>query len=138
MAKLGQILVSMGICTEQNIIEALALQQGYTYIDLKKERPTAEALDMLDKDIAIFYNCIPVSKHNAGLEVALADPLDITAIDALTQITGVLIFPRISNYNAIKEAWSIYYDKSTNNIHSAIDGLKKKFGDQTIRGNVDL
>jgi type IV pilus assembly protein PilB len=50
-----------------------------------------EVLRLVPFDVAKRYRALPLSRENGTLVVALADPLDVVAIDALQQLTGLNI-----------------------------------------------
>ena len=76
----GRTLVSMGYATEQDIIEALSLQQGMDRIDVTKINISQDALKLVSSDVARFYNVMPVRIEDGVLVVAMADPLNIQTL----------------------------------------------------------
>ena len=58
---LGRVLVQMELCEEQDILEALGVQQGMERIQVATLKVRDEVLRMIPADVAKFYNIIPVS-----------------------------------------------------------------------------
>ena len=83
--KLGQYLVREGYLSESEIVEVLARQ-----LKLARYRPANFPLDMtlskvLPADLARRCQAVPLKKAEMLLTVAMTDPQDIRAIDAIEQ-----------------------------------------------------
>ena len=86
--KLGQFLVREGIVSESQIVELISNQ-----LRLEKYRPENYSIDMdltnlLPADIAHKYQVAPLQKNGLLLSIAMVDPLDINALDAIELITN--------------------------------------------------
>jgi type IV pilus assembly protein PilB len=86
--KLGQFLVREGIVNESQIVELVSNQLG-----LEKYRPENYSIDMdlinlLPADLAHKYQVAPLQKNGLLLSIAMVDPLDINALDAIELITN--------------------------------------------------
>ena len=86
--KLGQFLVREGIVNESQIVELVSNQ-----LRLEKYRPENYAIDMdlanlLPADLAHKYQAAPLQKNGLLLSIAMVDPLDINALDAIELFTN--------------------------------------------------
>ena len=86
--KLGQFLVREGIVNESQIVELVSNQ-----LSLEKYRPENYSIDMdlinlLPADLAHKYQVAPLQKNGLLLSIAMVDPLDINALDAIELITN--------------------------------------------------
>jgi len=86
--KLGQFLVREGILIENQIVELVSNQ-----LRLEKYRPENYTIDMdltnlLPADIAHKYQVAPLQKNGLLLSIAMVDPLDINALDAIELYTN--------------------------------------------------
>jgi len=79
--RLGRVLVSMGLATEEEIAQALAGQLGLQAVDLSVQRVDPAAVRLLPEAIARKHRLIPLYSAEGALLVAMADPLDVFAID---------------------------------------------------------
>ncbi|HNZ47888.1 MAG TPA: ATPase, T2SS/T4P/T4SS family [Candidatus Hydrogenedentes bacterium] len=144
---IGRILVSLGHATEQNIIEALGMQQGMVRVDLSKRNIPVEIIKMLSGDVAQFYGVIPISFENNTLTVAMSDPLNMQTLDDLRQITGLDVQGAISTPEEVSAAWKKNYSFETGSVGAMLDELKElvgteelsleELGQQEILSNVD-
>jgi type IV pilus assembly protein PilB len=86
--RLGSVLVSLGLCSEQEIREALHDQLGIEVLDLGALEPDREALDLLPLEMIRRYEVIPLKLENGQLWVAMMDPYNLAAIDDIRFSTG--------------------------------------------------
>ncbi len=81
--RLGAILVQLGFLDEETLAEVLAERSGYASIDLKQAVLDPALVERVPKALAVKHNMIPLGLENGRLEVALADPYDIVALDEM-------------------------------------------------------
>lgn len=145
---LGRVLVKMELCTEQDVLEALGVQQGMERVDLSNYKIKDDILRRLPPDVARFYNVIPVKERDNGtLVVALADPLNLSLLDDISQIVGGPVEGAVSNLadvsNAIKTNYSYEGDDVQQTLKQILDKVGDKeltleeLGQQQIIGDVD-
>jgi len=111
-AKIGKILVDMGVVNNQSAALALAMQLDIPLVSLAKEEIAAEAAALLPAHIAHKLSVIPLRKTAKGLLVAFVDPLAINAIDEVSFATNMHIEPVIAERSEIVEALAKYYKTS--------------------------
>lgn len=129
---LGRVLVTMGYCDEQQIIEALGVQQGMERVDLTKLKIPENIIRTISGDVARFYNIIPIREVEGVLVVAMADPLNIQVLDDLRQITGREIRGAVSNPNDVAIAWKNNYSFEADSIHEMLADLQEKVGTKEL------
>ncbi len=144
---MGRVLVSMGLCEEQEIIEALGVQAGMARVDLAKLSVHDDVLHRVPPDVAKFYNVIPVREENGFLVVAMADPLNLGILDDLQQILGCQVQGAISNQQDVSAALKANYAYEGDSIRETLSDLVERVGDvaltmeelgqQEIVGDVD-
>jgi type IV pilus assembly protein PilB len=120
---LGRTLVSMGYASEQDIVNALGIQQGMEQINLAQISIDSEVLNLVTPDIAQFYNIIPIRKSDGVLTIAMADPLAINTIDDLKVILGCEIEGAVSSQSEIAAAIEKYYGYQEQSAAALIDEL---------------
>ncbi len=120
---LGRTLVSLGYASEQDIVNALGIQQGMEQVNLGQITIDNELLDLVTPDIAQFYNIIPIRKHDNVLTIAMADPLAINTIDDLKVILGCEIEGAVSSQSEIAAAIEKHYGYREESAATLIDEL---------------
>ena len=144
---LGRILVTMGHCNEEDIIEALGVQSGMERVDITKMKIPENVIRKISPDVARFYNIIPIREEEGTLLVAMADPLNLQILDDLQQITGQPVRGAVSNQNDVASAWKTNYSFEADSIHEMLEELKdrvgsgeltlEELGQQEVIGDVD-
>ncbi len=119
---LGRVLVDLGYATQGGILSVMAKQIGIPYIDFSTQRPDANAIAAVPKDLATRYTLMPVEIVGDELVVAMADPQNVLALDDLRIITGYEIKPAISTKDDIVAAVNEFYKVATTMSDDDLDG----------------
>jgi type IV pilus assembly protein PilB len=110
---IGDILVDRGFAKEEDLANALAKQLDIPFVSIKDSSLQPSKEDALEKIIPQSFArsqlVLPLSRHLKSLTVALANPLDLLAIDNLKKITGCEINPVIATKSDIRESISKFY-----------------------------
>ena len=91
-------------------------------INLRKQFPQPEAVQLIPEDMAQRYNAIPVSVSGNTLTVAIANPLDIFALEALAAQSHMRIEPQPAPLEAIQEAIDFNY-RAYDEIEKKVSGI---------------
>lgn len=97
--KLGETLLALGYITEADFANVLHEQLGIESVDLHTTGLEDAAIRLVSEDIMKKYEVVPfaVDKKNANLlKVAMADPMNLVAIDDISLITNMEIKPYFS------------------------------------------
>ena len=129
---LGRVLVTMGLCEEQDIIESLGVQSGMERVDITRLKINDTVIRKISPDVAKFYNIIPIRETDGTLVVAMADPLNIQILDDLRQITGQNVRGAVSNAADVAQAWKANYSFETDSIHEMLVDLQNRVGTEEL------
>jgi len=90
-----EIILEQGYVSEKNLVKAKATLYNIPYIDLETTPSSPEALSVLPQQVAQRFRVFPISldKKLKLLSLAMADPLDLTAIGFIEQKTGYQVKP---------------------------------------------
>lgn len=91
--RLGQVLVDMGFCTQEDVAHAMAKKSGSIYYSLSSYTIDIKAMNLISPDMSIKYQALAIGFENNYLLVALMNPNDIIALDDLRILTGYDIRP---------------------------------------------
>ncbi len=90
--KLGQALLDLGFVTEEAVARTLSRQLQIPYVDLNKIVLDPEIVATIPESVARKNKLLAIGKRPGEILVALADPLNIFAIDAASQhLQGTLV-----------------------------------------------
>ena len=104
-----QILLEAGRLTEMDITKALASQFGLDTVDLNKYEVPQDVLAVMSRDLARQWKVLPIFKSGNQLTVAIANPLDMEAVDKLGESLSLTIQPVVSCLSDIEAALDRYY-----------------------------
>jgi MshEN domain len=81
--RLGEVLVEDELVDERGLAQIVAQQEGLEFIDLGKHDLEHEAVDLLSESSARRYLALPYKLEGTAVCVAIADPADDAALDAV-------------------------------------------------------
>ncbi len=132
--KLSEILVEKGFIDKRDLMVALSDELGIPPINLGKYKIDPEVIKLIPKKTAQHYKIIPVSKIGNVLTIAMADPLNIFAIDDIKSLTGFSIGPVITTDKDIEDAYDTYYGETT---HKEIEDIVSDMADDASLETVE-
>jgi len=95
--RIGSILVELGFMDAETLTVYLGLELGIPIATgATLERCKRSAVKLLTAQQAARYRCVPIVIQGQTLIIAIDDPHDIQSLDALHNITGYRILPRVS------------------------------------------
>lgn len=106
--KLGQVLVRQLVLDEDLIARTLAEQKGLQYISLTTYPVDREAVARIPERVARRCLVIPVGYKDGAIVLAMADPLDIEAIDDVCVRTNMPVQPVVATSMQIQYAIEKY------------------------------
>jgi type II secretory ATPase GspE/PulE/Tfp pilus assembly ATPase PilB-like protein len=83
--RLSVVLSEMGLITERQLKDALELQYGVNFVNLCNSPPEAEFVQLVPEDVERKFRFVPVTKQGNQYTVAMVDPDDLVAADAVRQ-----------------------------------------------------
>ncbi len=83
----GEVIVELGFAQEEDIAYCLSLQFGYPYLPLENYEISQEVMKVIPKNVCEHYCLVPIDKIGSTLTVAMANPLNIQAIEDLEDLT---------------------------------------------------
>lgn len=94
--RLGRILLDQGAITEEQLAQTLATQKHLKLVDLSIYDVDGDVARLISAHVARRHQVLPVRVEDDNLVVAMANPLDIQAIDTLRVMTGYDIQPVVA------------------------------------------
>ena len=114
---LGASLVKLGFLSEDRLLDFLEHNLQLERVELDSFVPDAAALAMIPEERALAFTVFPLERcHLQGgpvLRMAMADPSNLTVIDALEFMTGLGIQPVLASEVAIHRAIERGYRKTS-------------------------
>lgn len=134
--KIGEVLVDNGFITEDMIVRALQMQLGLKVVQLTGVTIPKEVRNLVSVDILKKYTCIPfeLDPYNANiLHLAMADPMDMAAIDDISIVTNLQVEPYIASTRDVLAAIDRCYGAS-----ETLDAARRFTQERAqLRGNIE-
>ena len=108
---IGQALINSGVITEDAILKFLEAKLHIPYVNLDDYTIDLKCLKYISFSDAKKYRIIPLFKIEDTLTVAMADPLDLFAIDKIIETAECSIEPVISSETSIRKKIEESYQK---------------------------
>lgn len=118
---LRKVLVDEKIVTKEFLLSLLSEQLYIPTLRLAKFRFDADVINLIPERLAKLYNTIPLSKIGNTLTVAMSDPLNIFALDDLSNLTGCNIDIVLSPEEDITESIDNQYHREVKDMQNILD-----------------
>ncbi len=100
--KVGDILVSQSLISQEELIKTEAYILGIPFVDLEKEKIEPEVLRIIPEPIARSHNIVAFRKKGKDLEVAMLDPEDLRTIEFIKKTSDFRILARLTTPESVK------------------------------------
>jgi general secretion pathway protein E len=115
--KIGKILVDAGFCANRDILTALSDQLGVRLIGIEGPPAVSPETEKLSPRFLRQFRCLPVALQDSSLTLAMADPLDYETLAAVRTFTGLRVDPVLAPEQEILDAVDRYYGESARAQH---------------------
>jgi general secretion pathway protein E len=110
--KLGKTLVDMGFVAMRDVLAALADQLAVPLVAIDGPPAVSTETEALSPRFLRQSRCLPVSRDDHTVTLAMADPLDVETIAAVRNCTGLKVSTVLAAEQEILDAIDKYYGQS--------------------------
>lgn len=121
-ASLVDTLLARGALSEDEVRRVSSYVLGIPFVSLAARQIDFETLSLIPEPVARAHNVIAYRAGEAGVEVALLDPADLSALDFLRAAHGAKLMVRLTDETSMGSALRQYQK-----------ALKRTFGDIIMR-----
>ncbi|MBI3312490.1 MAG: Flp pilus assembly complex ATPase component TadA [Candidatus Omnitrophica bacterium] len=118
---LGEILTSAKLISEQELLATLAKGLGLPPINLARYKIDPALAEVVPERLARQHRLVPVSRIGRMLSVAMADPLNVLALDDLAMLTTYEITPVLAAEKEIERATRQLYQSGADQLQEFLD-----------------
>ena len=115
--RLGEVLIDLGHITEEQLTDSISDRLGVPKISLTSMVLDPKVVQRVSVDLARRYTLIPVFAVGSTLTLAMADPLNVVAIEGIKYLTGCNIRRAVASPSEIKAAINEYYSIADSLLH---------------------
>lgn len=105
----GEVLTKLGFATEEDIVQALAIQHDFPYLPLANYAIDEEVTKLIPEALARKYHVLAVDKMSDVLTVVMANPLDTKTIEEIEALTKCKAEVFVATYTELKETIERFY-----------------------------
>jgi type II secretory ATPase GspE/PulE/Tfp pilus assembly ATPase PilB-like protein len=100
-----EIIKDGAIVSESKLVQAKAQLYNIPYVDLSTIPVAPASLASLPSEVAERFKVFPISidRHDKSMVLAMADPMDLSAIEFIEQKTGLHVKPRAAEAKQIED-----------------------------------
>jgi len=106
---LGTLLVDLGYASEEAIAQTVAAQLALPYVTLARESIRAGAVALIPLRVARRHACFPLNYDDHALTVAMANPLDLVALEDVHKVSERHVRPCVASREDITRHIRIHY-----------------------------
>ena len=107
--RIGYSLIKLGFIAEADLTRMLARQYRVPAVDLERVNVDPKIIKLVPSDLAHKHLVLPLRRVGRTLTLAMANPIDVAAIDALKFTTRHEIEPVVVGEYTLKNHLSRYY-----------------------------
>jgi type IV pilus assembly protein PilB len=142
---LRKVLIDQGFISEEELLSLLSHQLYVPILHLAKYKFDPEIIRLIPEHVAKQYALIPLSRIGSSLTVAMADPLNIFALDDLKILTGCNIDIVLSTQDEMSRAIDTQYHLESKDMREILEesylsqtGLESKDVELIKEGEIEL
>jgi type IV pilus assembly protein PilB len=124
-ARLLKLIQDKGYVSEQDLTVSMGRVLNVPPINLARIHIPLEVAELLPRDLAQNHKVIPVARLDSKLFVAMADPLNVLALDDIKRITRLDVHPLIAPERAILDKLSSLDTAKSGSIEQFIQDTQK-------------
>jgi len=121
-ASLPRVMTRMGIVTESEMASHLSEITGAPHVTLSTYDLKPDVLELVSEELARSHEVVPLLRIGDRLVLAMADPQDVPAIDAVSRQTGLSINAAVATESEIRRALAEHYGSAE--VNAIIDTIE--------------
>jgi type IV pilus assembly protein PilB len=125
-ARLVKLIVEKGYVSEQDLAVCMGRVLNVTPINIARITTTPELVELLPRETMHNHRVIPISRLENKLFLAMADPLNVLAIDDVKRITKLEITPLIASEKAIADKLNVIDSAKGGSMEDIIQDAQKQ------------
>lgn len=127
--RLLKLILESGLVTEMDMVVCMGKALNTPPVNIANTRIPKETAELVPRELAVNHKVLPVSRLGNRLFLAMADPLNVLALDDIKRITSMEVMPLIAPEKAIVE--------KLNNLDSAGGSMQEIIDSAGRSGDLD-
>ena len=123
--RLHKLLLEKAYVTEQDMVVCMGRVLNTPPVNLTRTSVAPDVVEILPKDVATNHKVVPICRLDNKLFLAMADPLNVIAVDDVKRITKLEVVPMIASEKAILDKIA-NLDAKTGSMEEIIEASQKQ------------
>jgi len=123
--RIGEALVELELCKQDDVVKALATQLGLEYIDLERNPPPKDALTLIPADLIRKHLVLPMGEDGNRLKVIITDPLDLDTFDLIKFRIGKELVPFLASEEKVRAYIDEFLTKMTDDLSQTMASIDR-------------
>ena len=119
----GQVLVDLGVLDIDTQLQIMAEHLGTEVVELRDKELPEEVIKSVPSDTVRMYQCLPVAVNGSTIQLALADPLNLSTINELGFALNREIQVVVADPGQIEKAINKFYGDTTESVSDILKEL---------------
>src|SRR6185312_9223267 len=124
--RLLKLILERAYVSEQDMAVCMGRVLNTPPINLSRISISMDIAELLPREVAQNHKVVPVSRLDNKLFLAMADPLNVLALDDVKRITKLEVAPLIASEKAIVEKLNHIDSSKSGSMEDIIEDAKKK------------
>lgn len=126
------------VITQEDISRTMAAQNGMDFVDLSTVAPPPDVIETMNLENARRYHAVPVQIRDGTLVVAISDPMDMEAADALSFILNRDVEFVCATPDAVNKAIKSFYGSDEEGPGGGEEGIMLTEGEEATEGDAPI
>jgi MSHA biogenesis protein MshE len=131
--KLGYTLIGLGYISEDSMLEFLSKQLQISVVDLRHFKFNPQLVKLIPETLARRFRVVVLTREAGGVLVGMADPTDIFAQDKLESILGEPLVPAIVREADLLRSLDTVYRRT-----GEIENIAEELGEELSQTDFNL
>src|SRR6266404_2759722 len=136
--RLLKLILEKAYVSEQDMAVSMGRVLNTPPINLARVTIALDVAELLPRELAHNHKVVPVSRLENKLFLAMADPLNVLAIDDVKRITKLEVAPLIASEKAIIDKLNNIDSAKSGSMEDIIQDARKKDSDAADADNLEV
>ncbi len=133
-----KMVVEKAYVTDQDLVVSMGRVLNTSPVNVSRVTLTPDIADLIPRDVATSYKVLPISRLGNRLFLAMADPLNVLAVDDVKRITKLEVSPLIASEKAIMDKIANLDSSRAGSMEQFIQDTAKQAEAESEADNLEL
>ena len=128
--RIGEALVELELCSEDDVCKALATQFGLEYVDLDKNVIDHAVLELIPDDLIRRHMVLPMGLEGETLKIIITDPLDLETLDVVRFRLAKELKPALAPVGKVKRFIDTFINPMDDELSKTLSSIDQDRPDE--------